>query len=233
MGFELRDVMPWGRSFDEYLSMFGLTPADLHRSILGCGDGPASFNAALSRQGGSIVSCDPMYRFSATELQRRIDEAAPLIAAETTKNADEFVWDHFDSVDALIAARMHAMSEFLLDYPDGLRGGRYVDASLPELPFPNDAFDLALCAHFLFLYSAQHDLDFHVRSIQELLRVAPEARIFPLLELGSVPSRHLQPAVDALGRHDVSVEIVEVPYEFQKGGNEMLRLRRPDSSGRA
>ena len=30
MGLQLAKVIPWGRSFDEYLRMFALTDADLH-----------------------------------------------------------------------------------------------------------------------------------------------------------------------------------------------------------
>lgn len=47
MGFTLDKVVPWGRSYDEYVSMFDLSGADLGVRILGCGDGPAEFNAAL------------------------------------------------------------------------------------------------------------------------------------------------------------------------------------------
>src|SRR5690606_41940980 len=64
----------------------------------------------------------------------RVTETAPVIAAELRKNADEFVWNHFESVDALVAARLEAMETFLADYPHGRRVGRYVDAALPELP---------------------------------------------------------------------------------------------------
>jgi hypothetical protein len=39
--FTLDQVVPWGRSFDEYQRMFALTGADLGL-ILGCGDGPAA-----------------------------------------------------------------------------------------------------------------------------------------------------------------------------------------------
>lgn len=46
------------------------------------------------------------------------------------------------------------------------------------------SFDLAVCSHLLFLYSEHLSEDFHVESIKELCRVAGEARIFPLLELG-------------------------------------------------
>jgi hypothetical protein len=46
VAFTLDKVVPWGRSFDEYVRMFDLTPADLGKRILGCGDGPASFGSS-------------------------------------------------------------------------------------------------------------------------------------------------------------------------------------------
>ena len=45
MAFQLAEVVPWGRTFDEYVAMFSLDATDRSRSILGCSDGPASFNA--------------------------------------------------------------------------------------------------------------------------------------------------------------------------------------------
>jgi hypothetical protein len=119
---------------------------------------------------------------------------------------------------------MAAMRNFLEDYPRGLKEERYVDAELPDLPFVDRRFDLALCSHFLFLYSERCDLTFHRDSISELCRVAREVRIFPLLELGSVRSRHLDAVVSYLKERGFRVEIVRVDYEFQKGGNEMLRV---------
>src|SRR5688500_10838581 len=91
--FSLKDVVPWGRSFDEYRRMLALTEDDLHRRILGCADGPASFNAELSASRGSIVSCDPLYRFSAEKIRQRIDESFPTVIEQTRKNPAEFVWD--------------------------------------------------------------------------------------------------------------------------------------------
>lgn len=54
MTIKYRDIKPWGRSFDEYIRMFSLTPTYLKRKIIDCGDGPASFNAELTEQGGNI-----------------------------------------------------------------------------------------------------------------------------------------------------------------------------------
>jgi len=228
MAFELSDVVPWGRSFDEYTAMFALTDRDLAGRILGCGDGPASFNAEATRRGHDVISADPMYRFTADQLQARIEATTEVIAEQTSRNADEFVWSHFRSIDELISARLAAMRDFLADFPAGLELGRYVDASVSRLPFANRQFDLALCSHFLFLYSEQHGFDFHVAAVLELCRAAQEVRIFPLLELGAVESRHVKPVMDAMARYGYRAQRVRVAYEFQKGGNEMLRIVSAD-----
>ena len=76
--------------------------------------------------------------------------------------------------------RMAAMEEFLLDYDRGKAEGRYVNAELPNLPFQDHIFDLALCSHFLFLYSSTLDGEFHIAAIREMCRVAHQVRIFPL-----------------------------------------------------
>lgn len=120
---------------------------------------------------------------------------------------------------------MGAMRDFLADYPQGKSAGRYIPGELPKLPFPDGAFDLALCSHFLFLYSDHYDCAFHLRSLRELCRVAREVRVFPVLELGSVRSRHVAAVASELSAEGYRGSIERVSYEFQKGGNEMLRLR--------
>lgn len=208
--------------------MFGLAPGDLEKRILGCGDGPAAFNAALSKRGGRVVSVDPLYRYSVQEIRERIAATFDVVLEQTRKNAQEFVWRQIRSVEELGRVRQAAMEEFLGDYPTGKSAGRYREASLPALPFAEGEFDLALCSHFLFLYSGQLPIEFHVESVRELCRVAREARIFPLLELGARPSRHLEPVMGQLRKDGFKVEIKSVPYEFQKGGDRMLRVMSAD-----
>ena len=111
---------------------------------------------------------------------------------QAAQNTEEFVWTaQIPNADALGRHRMAAMDRFLADYEAGRYEGRYVVANLSALPFSDFAFDLALCSHFLFLYSEQLSGQFHVESLRNLMRVATEARIFPLLELGGKPSRHV------------------------------------------
>jgi hypothetical protein len=224
MTFQLTDVVPWGRTFDEYAAMFALDDMDRSRSILGCADGPASFNAQALQRNIKVVSADPLYQYSVPQIRKRIADTAPLVARQTQENAQDFVWNRFKSVAELVAARMQAMQVFLADFDAGLQQGRYVPAELPNLPFFDGTFDLALCSHFLFLYSEQHDAQFHIQALRELCRVAQEVRVFPLLELNGARSRHLSEVVNALEAGGCSVSIEPVNYEFQKGGDQMLRL---------
>jgi hypothetical protein len=182
--FTLDQVVPWGRSFAEYQQLFALTPADLDCRILGCGDGPAAFNAEATRHGARVVSCDPLYAFSRAEIDGRIAATCDTVLEQTRRHADQFVWGHgIASIEELGEVRLRAMRVFLEDYEAGLAEGRYVEAALPVLPFADGEFDLALCSHLLFLYSAQFDEAFHRASIRELCRVAAEVRVLPLLTL--------------------------------------------------
>jgi len=225
--FTLSSVVPWGRSYAEYVRMFALSPADLEGRILGCGDGPASFNVEATQRGSHVTSCDPLYRFDATQIRQRIDETSAKVLEQARLNAHEFVWDDaIPDVETLGRVRMHAMTTFLVDYERGWREGRYLDAELPAMPFAENSFDLALCSHFLFLYSQQHDAAFHIQSMRELCRVAREVRVFPLLALGSRPSPYVGPVRAALEADGRIVTIERVPYEFQRGGDEMMRVTR-------
>ena len=73
MAFKYQEAVPWGRSFNEYCRMFHLADECLQQSILGCADGPASFNAEMSRQGHPVVSCDPLYHLTTDQIKQRID----------------------------------------------------------------------------------------------------------------------------------------------------------------
>lgn len=229
VAFELKQIVPWGRSFSEYVAMFALSEGDLTKRILGCGDGPASFNPELTRRGGSVVSIDPLYALDAELIRQRIDETFDEVIRQTRQNEKEFVWEHIHSVEELGRVRMAAMRDFLADYPHGRREGRYLPQSAPVLDFPDDSFDLALSSHFLFLYSDHLDLKFHIDTIAELCRVCGETRIFPLLQLGATPSPHVEAVIGHFRAKGYEVTQVTVPYEFQRGGDQMLRIRQSQS----
>src|SRR5260221_2372368 len=117
-------VVPWVRNFAEYVGMFCLTPSDLKGKILGCGDGPASFNSEATQQGYSVTSFDPIYQFSREQIERRIDEVYQLIIDEMKLNYHTFCWDTLKSPEQVGKTRMEAMREFLDDYDAGKAAGR-------------------------------------------------------------------------------------------------------------
>ncbi len=221
---ELENIVPWGRNFTEYRDMFVLSGEDLQKEIIGCGDGPASFNVEVTQMGGRVVSVDPIYAFSAEQIGRRIDEVAEVVMAQVRQNAHRFVWKNIPDPDTLYTIRMEAMYRFMEDYEAGKSAGRYVAGSLPELPFDAGRFGLALCSHLLFLYEKHLDLAFHEAAVLEILRVADEVRIFPLVTLENRPSPHLEPLMKFLTERGYTCEVCKTDYEFQKGGDTMLRI---------
>ena len=223
---ELSEVVPWGRSFSEYKEMFSLSSDDLRKKLLGCGDGPACFNAELSANGGNVISIDPIYQFSAIQIQSRIEEVYPRIMDQVSKNKEDYVWKSIRDVKELGEVRMEAMRAFLNDYENAQESGRYLHASLPTLPFEHAEFDLALCSHYLFLYSDHVNQEQHVESMRELCRVAKEVRVYPLLSIGNNKiSKHLTPVMEALGEGGINAFLAPVKYEFQKGATEMLVVK--------
>lgn len=72
---------------------------------------------------------------------------------------------------------------------------------------------------------AQLSEAFHQAAVIELCRVAREVRIFPLLALDGRPSPYVNLVADSSRHRGDEVAIEVVPYEFQRGGNQMLRIR--------
>lgn len=222
---KLDKVVPFGRSLDEYTKMFALSSEDLQKDILGVGDGPASFNAEGTVKGYKITSIDPLYQFDGAEIKRRFDEVLDNIIDQIIATPNNWVWSYHNNPQELKASRIKTLETFLQDYQLGKQAGRYQGQELPNLDFGDRSYDLALCSHFLFLYSAQCDRDFHIAAIQEMLRVSREVRIFPLLTLMQETSPYLDFVIDKFSNWGYLVAIAKVPYELQPGANEMLIIK--------
>lgn len=183
MAMKLEKVVPFGRCLDEYIQMFNLTAQDLNQKILSVADGPASFNAEGTHQGYQITSIDPIYQFTGEEIQQRFNAVVDTIIEQIAATPQDWVWSYHASPEALRQSRINTLKKFLADYDLGKQQKRYILSELPKLPFADQQFDLALCSHFLFLYSDHFSLEFHQSSILEMLRIAKEVRIFPLMTL--------------------------------------------------
>jgi hypothetical protein len=226
MAMILEKVVPFGRSLDEYIQMFSLSQSDLAKRILGVGDGPASFNAEATQMGVKVTSIDPIYEFSDTEILNRFYQVVDNIIDQVKASPNDWVWLYHKSPEDLKNNRIQAISKFVSDYERGKLEKRYQIGELPKLNFKDNEYELALCSHFLFLYSEHYNYQFHSDSIREMLRVSNEVRIFPLLTLMLQRSSYLDPIRQEFSEAGYNVSIVKVEYELQKHGNEMLVIKK-------
>ena len=97
---------------------------------------------------------------------------------------------------------------------------------MPALPFLDGEFELAICSHYLFLYSEHITQKQHVLSVKELCRVANEVRIYPLISMTTNDkSLYLESVISALKEEGIKTSLVPVEYEFQKGAVEMMVVK--------
>ena len=76
------------------------------------------------------------------------------------------------------------------------------------------------------MYADRLDEQFHIQTLNELLRVTKEEiRIFPLVDLQGNRYPHLEQLIAYLLDKGYGVEEVNVPYEFMKNANAMLKVK--------
>jgi hypothetical protein len=215
-------VLVTSRSYAEYEAMFDLS--ELPGSVLDCCAGGAGFTAEAAARGVDAVAVDPAYELAPAELVDTVRRSLPAGSGIVDQHAGSFVWNWYGSPERRDELRLDAADRFLTDVaevPD-----RYVPGSLPELPFPDQRFDLVLSSHLLFTWADKYDKDWHLAALNELIRVSrSEVRIFPLVKMGAgEPVEFLPSLLEELD--GVQTEIRKVPYEFQVGADEMLVLSR-------
>lgn len=128
---------------------------------------------------------DPLYALGEPELRQRA--LADLEAALAALASSQDIRPDFD-LALCRKEHMEALEAFLRDrhaHPD-----RYVAASLPQLPFADQSFDLVVCGHLLFCYAPRSagglmneqglDLAWHRQALGELQRVSRRSlRLYP------------------------------------------------------
>ncbi|MBI5848884.1 MAG: class I SAM-dependent methyltransferase [Nitrospirae bacterium] len=226
--FELDRIAFIGRTYEEYMRIFSLDEALLRQGrILDCPGGASSFAAEAHMKEIRVTACDLLYGLSADHLWEKGKADTALVYQRVSEVPHLFHWDYYRDRDGLMAYRDMALALFMADYQEGCAEGRYVQARLPLLPFADRAFTLVLSSHFLFLYGDRLSPDFHVASLREMLRVcAGEVRIYPLQGLDAKPYPPMDEVLRGLEKEGIDVEMVPVPFEFQRGSKKMLRLRR-------
>lgn len=228
---ELDRIAFYGRTLSEYLLMFGVGDITLLKSynlILDCPSGASSFVAEATKHGINAVGCDPLFDTDVQSLAKQGRKDIEYVVKRVSEAPDLYKWDFYSSIEELREYRTSALNQFLSDYETGVRDTRYLKGELPQLPFTDKRFDLVLSGHFLFTYSSKFDFSFILHAILELIRVCSgEVRIYPIQKSSSQPYDEMAELLRVLKKsHEIDHEINPVQFEFQRGSNKMLVLKR-------
>ena len=228
--FQLDRVAFYGRTLSEYVKMFDIDDISAFKdySILDCPSGASSFVAeATNKYGIHAVGCDPLFGEGLNTLAERGEADIEYVMQRVSRIPAYYNWDFYPSIEVLREYRIQALRQVISDYPIGIIERRYIKAELPLLPFDNKSFDIVLSGHFLFTYSHKFDFLFLLSSILELFRVCSrEVRIYPICGSNARPYEHMVELLSALKVHGIVYHVIPVPFEFQRGSNQMLRLTR-------
>ncbi|GIM47686.1 hypothetical protein DNHGIG_32350 [Collibacillus ludicampi] len=222
---ELNHIVFLGRTWDEYLLMFNLSKDELiGRRILDCPGGACSFTATANKYGIKAFSVDSAYYNTPEELEKKGLQDIEYIISMLDKIKEKCKWNYFKSMDELRRERITALNQCIQDMKES-KGYRYLPAILPVLPCKDKSFDMTLSAHLLFMYADQLDYNFHLQTIQEMIRVTrDEIRIFQTTDMNGNKYLYLDEIIDWLRTKGMKVDEVKVPYEFHRNANTMLRI---------
>ncbi|SDM84567.1 hypothetical protein SAMN04488137_2212 [Fictibacillus solisalsi] len=223
---DLERIVFIGRTFEEYFDMFSLSEEELQgKKILDCPGGACSFTAVGSKSGLDITACDIAYYHSGVDLKNKGLQDIEHAMEHMQKAQNNYKWGYFKDIEGLRNHRLSALQDCAKDIEESSE--RYIPVKLPSLPFRNEEFDILLSAHFLFMYADRLDYQFHIETLNELLRVTKEeVRIFPLVDLGGKRYENLDKLISYLADNGCTVEEVKVRYEFQANANSMLKIRK-------
>lgn len=224
MSLELDDFLITGRTFEEYAAFFDLDAASMHTmKVLDCPSGASSFIATAKKLGIVAKGCDILYRHDLDALCKQGEKSIEKIYADTSWMAENN-FTFYRSIERHKEHRKGALEAFCADY----NAEDYLFAELPQLPYEDECFDLILSSHLLFVYDDRLDLAFHEATIAEMLRVAKEVRIFPLVDYKNShadKAQNLSPLAYKIAKK-FGGEIRKVGFEFQKNAGYMMRIRR-------
>jgi len=225
MAFLLEKVVPWGRTRKEYIKMFSLTETDLCKKIASFGDGPASFNYESTKIGHNVMSFDVIYQFTKEQIESQIYKTKDIVMQQMQENKQNYMWKDITDIADLEKKRMGAMQLFLNDFDKGKNDGRYIYHELPnKTDYADNAFDIGLSSHFLLMYTSL-GYDFHIQSIDEMLRISKEIRISPIVDLNGNPTELTDHVIEHY-KNIYDVKVVKTSYVFQKNGNQMLCIKK-------
>lgn len=212
----------WVCNFKDYIEMYDLSKEDLKKSMFDFPAGISSFNAEATEKKLNVVSADPLYHLPPDKMFVRANQLLAANVAHLKETRERLKNTSDAALRQVIELWQHTEQLFLKDYARGCAEKRYIAANLPVLPFETHQFELALCTDLMFYHALSHE-DI-IAMFYALSRVASEVRIYPLLDHHGKITEELGPFMLWLQQNNFGVEVREVPYTIQKGGNAMLRV---------
>ena len=94
---KLENVVPLGRSLDEYRLIYNLEDADFTKKIAGVADGVSSFNTEMNAMGHRVTSIDPLYEFSGEYIEKRFYASIDNVVEQLRATQEDYNWTYFKS----------------------------------------------------------------------------------------------------------------------------------------
>lgn len=224
MALQLENFLITGRTFTEYCAFFNL---DIHtlrgKKVLDCPSGVSSFIAEAMNKGVDAYGCDPVYHHPLSHITTQATETINKIYEDTS-----WMEGHNFHFYGSIENHRHFRESALRTFVQHFNQERYAGHALPHLPYPDNNFDLLLSSHLLFVYDDRLNLQFHTEAITEMLRIAKEVRIFPLIDFTNSrknEANNLSPYAYEIEKR-FHAQRCRVNFEFQRGGGVMLKITK-------
>lgn len=221
----MRKLVSWGHHLDEYRDMFALSEDDLKTCrFLEYGASIGAVNAEAHERGVSLMTCDPLFMLEKSHLLFHVSSTFEEMVTGMAAEKAQFDFRYYGDFEALIATRRLGMATFFKDYEKGEILRRYLPVQDGLLPFSDFSFDFVLSAYRLFADANATTVEYHLRTIRALARVAKEVRLFPLVDSDGQTSPLLGPVLLGLQQEQYGIEVREVAYQLQPKANAMLRV---------
>lgn len=203
--YSLRDIQ----------SIFDLSKQDLSKKILLYGAGASYISSSYG-----ITCADPLYQSSLSEIKKIIELKYQQLETAFQTEGSGYLWNYFTSPQQALSAFQNNSTLFLEHFSK--QKTCYIPCALPNLPFPDNHYDLVLCLDKVFAAPMQSSL--YLQALSEFKRIAHEIRIFPLTDAQGKLSSNLGPLILKLQTHGFGIEIKHSLFTFQPQADAVLRI---------
>ncbi|MEK6671941.1 MAG: class I SAM-dependent methyltransferase, partial [Nitrospirota bacterium] len=144
-GLDIDRIAFFGRTYAEYMDMFGLDESMLKQGpVFDCPAGASSFAAEAHQKGFDVTACDILYNLATDELMEKGKNDLQHVFEKFNEVNHLYVWKYYKDKNEVMTLRNKALEIFAGDCMNGLKEKRYIQAELPYLPFPDKTFSLVL-----------------------------------------------------------------------------------------